>query len=216
MRHGLSTTSQTSFNIHTRGCVGHRASGHWDSLVICSLVLVRYPSRMRILYVGGTGEISYACVEAAARAGAGRDRLQPRPKRRAPAAGVEAISRRAERRDLSRLGRAGSTSSANSSPTTPTQIERDLEDLRRARGSVPLHLHRFRLPETADATGGSPNRRPCANPYWPYSQTKADMEAMLFRWHAQGKLPVTVVRPSHTYRRRSRERSSAATTTSGG
>jgi nucleoside-diphosphate-sugar epimerase len=28
------------------------------------------------------------------------------------------------------------------------------------------------------------------------------MEAMLFRWHEAGKLPVTVVRPSHTYRRK--------------
>jgi nucleoside-diphosphate-sugar epimerase len=43
---------------------------------------------------------------------------------------------------------------------------------------------------------------PLRNPYWPYSQKKADMEAYLMAQHADGRLPVTVVRPSHTHRTR--------------
>lgn len=43
---------------------------------------------------------------------------------------------------------------------------------------------------------------PLVNPFWPYSQTKADIERTLLDWHEQKKLPVTIVRPSHTYRRR--------------
>jgi len=43
---------------------------------------------------------------------------------------------------------------------------------------------------------------PLGNPFWPYSQKKADMEAWLMRQHAEGRLPVTVVRPSHTHRTR--------------
>jgi nucleoside-diphosphate-sugar epimerase len=45
-------------------------------------------------------------------------------------------------------------------------------------------------------------RTPLTNPYWEYSQKKAAMEAALLRWHGEGRLPVTVVRPSHTYRTR--------------
>ncbi|MDC0220536.1 NAD-dependent epimerase/dehydratase family protein [Gammaproteobacteria bacterium] len=40
------------------------------------------------------------------------------------------------------------------------------------------------------------------NPFWEYSRMKADCEVLLFEAHAAGQLPVTVVRPSHTYRRR--------------
>lgn len=38
---------------------------------------------------------------------------------------------------------------------------------------------------------------PLDNPYWVYSQTKAEMERLL---RAQSELPYTIVRPSHTYR----------------
>jgi nucleoside-diphosphate-sugar epimerase len=43
-------------------------------------------------------------------------------------------------------------------------------------------------------------RTPAANPYWEYSQKKAAMEASLLEWHGEGRLPVTIIRPSHTYR----------------
>jgi len=43
---------------------------------------------------------------------------------------------------------------------------------------------------------------PLGNPFWLYSQAKADMEAYLVRQHASGRLPVTIVRPSHTHRTR--------------
>lgn len=40
-------------------------------------------------------------------------------------------------------------------------------------------------------------RTPLVNPYWPYSRAKAAMEKLL---QSQDKLPYTIVRPSHTYR----------------
>ena len=40
-------------------------------------------------------------------------------------------------------------------------------------------------------------RTPLVNPYWPYSQAKAAMEQLL---RDQSGLPYTIVRPSHTYR----------------
>ncbi len=43
---------------------------------------------------------------------------------------------------------------------------------------------------------------PLSNPYWPYSAAKAEAERVLLDLHARSELPVTIVRPSHTYRRR--------------
>jgi nucleoside-diphosphate-sugar epimerase len=43
-------------------------------------------------------------------------------------------------------------------------------------------------------------KTPLTNPYWEYSQKKRRMELKLLEWHAAGRLPVTIVRPSHTYR----------------
>jgi nucleoside-diphosphate-sugar epimerase len=84
---------------------------------------------------------------------------------------------------------------------TPDQIERDLKIFG---GRVAQYL----FISTASAYQKPPKdwriteATPLANPYWPYSQTKADMEATLLNWHAAGWLPVTIVRPSHTYRRK--------------
>lgn len=40
---------------------------------------------------------------------------------------------------------------------------------------------------------------PLVNPYWQYSRSKADCEAMLMEAHKTQGFPVTIVRPSHTY-----------------
>lgn len=44
---------------------------------------------------------------------------------------------------------------------------------------------------------------PLYNPYWAYSDLKAQSEAVFMQAHREGKLPVTIVRPSHTYCERS-------------
>lgn len=43
---------------------------------------------------------------------------------------------------------------------------------------------------------------PLDNPYWAYSRSKAACEALLVEAADAGRLPVTIVRPSHTYRTR--------------
>ena len=40
---------------------------------------------------------------------------------------------------------------------------------------------------------------PLVNPYWQYSRDKAACEAALMEYHANDNFPVTIVRPSHTY-----------------
>ena len=44
---------------------------------------------------------------------------------------------------------------------------------------------------------------PLHNPYWAYSDLKAQCEKAFLQAHREGKLPVTIVRPSHTYCERS-------------
>jgi nucleoside-diphosphate-sugar epimerase len=156
---------------------------------------------MRILYIGGTGEISYACVEAGARAGQdvtvfnrGRNN-EPLP------AGVKSITGEMNDGTYPGLGARGFDVVCQFLAYTPEQIERDLEIFG---GRVGQYV----FISTASAYLKPPvgwrltEATPLSNPYWAYSQTKADMEARLFEWDAAGKLPVTVVRPSHTYRRR--------------
>jgi nucleoside-diphosphate-sugar epimerase len=156
---------------------------------------------MKVLYIGGTGEISYACVEAGAAAGQeitvfnrGRND-EPLPP------GVTTI--RGELNDVTYrdLGRRGFDVVCQFLAYAPEQIEQDLAIFG---GKVAQYL----FISTASAYQKPPRdwriteETPLGNPFWPYSQVKADMEAMLFRWHEASKLPVTVVRPSHTYRRK--------------
>ncbi len=156
---------------------------------------------MKVLYIGGTGEISYACVAAGAAAGQeiavlNRGRSdEPLPP------GVRTI--RGELNDVTYcdLGGCGFDVVCQFLAYAPQQIEQDLAIFG---GKVAQYL----FISTASAYQKPPRdwliteETPLGNPFWPYSQTKADMEAMLFRWHEAGKLPVTVVRPSHTYRRK--------------
>ena len=157
---------------------------------------------MKVLYIGGTGEISYACVAAGAAAGQdvtvfnrGRNE-EPLPP------GVKSI--RGEMNDATYhdLGRRGFDVVCQFLAYTPDQIERDLEIFGGGRVGQYLFISTASAYQKPPTDWRITEDTPLANPYWPYSQTKADMERTLFDWHAAGKLPVTVVRPSHTYRRR--------------
>jgi nucleoside-diphosphate-sugar epimerase len=156
---------------------------------------------MKILYIGGTGEISYACVAAGAALGQeitvfnrGRND-EPLP------AGVKMIRGELNDETYRALGDGHFDVVCQFLAYAPEQIERDLSIFG---GKISQYL----FISTASAYQKPPRdwriteQTPLANPFWPYSQTKADMEAMLFGWHEAGKLPVTVVRPSHTYRRK--------------
>ncbi len=83
----------------------------------------------------------------------------------------------------------------------PADIEADL-------GVFSGHTSQYIFISTASAYEKPPRRFritedvPLRNPYWVYSQTKADMEAALMSAHRDGRICATIVRPSHTFRRR--------------
>jgi len=156
---------------------------------------------MRVLYLGGTGEISYACVHASVAAGhevtvfnRGRT-TEPLPDR------VHRITGELNDAAYRALGEQTFDAVCQFLAYEPTQIEADLQVFSGRCGQY-LFISTASAYQKPPATWRITEDVPLTNPFWPYSQTKADMERTLFRWHADGKLPVTIVRPSHTYRRK--------------
>ncbi len=156
---------------------------------------------MRVLYIGGTGEISLACVQASAAAGhavsvfnRGRSNNELPP-------GIEQI-----RGDLAddvayaALGDRRFDVVCQFKAYTPDEVKRDLRVFAGRCGqyvfisSASAYLKPPISHLITEAT-------PLENPFWPYSAAKAAMENLLFEAHRAGQLSVTVVRPSHTYRR---------------
>ncbi len=157
---------------------------------------------MKVLYIGGTGEISYACVHASARAGhqvtvfnRGRS-TEPLPQDVRQVLG-----------DVTDPVAYGALAAANYDVICQFTAYA-MADIERDARVFAGHTGQYVFISTASAYEKPPRIRPITedvtlrNPFWPYSQAKADMEARLWQWHGEGKPPVTVVRPSHTYRRR--------------
>jgi nucleoside-diphosphate-sugar epimerase len=153
---------------------------------------------MKVLYIGGTGRISHACVRASAEASQevwvfNRGRTsKPLP------AGVRRIVGDLEDDDAyRRLGEQTYDVVCQFKAYDRARAERDREVFAGRCGQ-------YVFISSASAYRKPPARWritedvPLANPYWPYSQAKADIEALLRAWHHAGTLPVTIVRPSHT------------------
>lgn len=154
---------------------------------------------MRVLYIGGSGEISFDCIHESVRLGhevavfnrGHHNEGLPR-ECRFITGDVEddAVYGRlaAERFDVVCQFRL----------FTPEAMERDIGIFGGSCGqyafisSASAYAKPVRNLPITEAT-------PLHNPYWAYSRAKARMEALL---QAQERLPYTIVRPSHTYRAR--------------
>ncbi|MEM1210577.1 MAG: NAD-dependent epimerase/dehydratase family protein [Planctomycetota bacterium] len=152
---------------------------------------------MRILYIGGTGDISFDCVHASVAAGH-EVYVFNRGNRNA---GLPPAARliRGDVFDDAEYGRL-----ADEKFDVVCQFRLfDTHALERDLRFFTGHCGRYVFVSTASAY-----RKPLPhwrvtedvslhNPYWEYSRKKADMEALLF---GQDDLPFVIVRPSHTYR----------------
>ena len=156
---------------------------------------------MKVLYVGGTGEISYECVRRDVELG--RDVAvfnrgandEPLPQ------GVRHI-----RGDLS----DDAAYAALGREDWDVVCQFLVYDIGRARRDAEVFAGRcgqyvfissasaYRKPVQGYVIT---EQTPLENPYWPYSRAKIEIEQFLQAEHRAGRLPVTVVRPSHTYRR---------------
>jgi len=152
---------------------------------------------MRVLFLGGTGNISTACVERALARGHHVGVLT-RGRRPCPP-GVEAVV--GDRDDPEALRRAaGGRWDAVSDflAYTPAQVENAVQAFAGRTGqyvfigtAAAYDKRAARLPITEDV--------PLANPFWEYARLKIACEETVRRVHREGKLPATIVRPSYTY-----------------
>ncbi len=155
----------------------------------------------RVLFLGGTGVISSGSVALAARRGwevtvlnRGQSTVRPVPD------GVELIS--ADVREpgaiAAAIGNRHFDAVADFLTFTPEQLSSTLPQ-------VEDRTDQYLFISSASAyqkpTGVLPVREgtPLSNPYWQYSRDKAACERVLFDRRLSDGLPITVVRPSHTY-----------------
>jgi len=158
--------------------------------------------KVRVLFIGGTGVISSACVrEAVARddidlfvLNRGQSSTRPLPAR------VHEL--RGDARDTASVRKTldGLVFDAvvDFVAFTPDHIKADL-DLFRGRTSQYVFI------STASAYQKPPSRLPVTestplrNPYWQYSRDKIACEDLLVAEYRDNGFPATIVRPSHTY-----------------
>jgi nucleoside-diphosphate-sugar epimerase len=158
-------------------------------------------SRLRVLFIGGTGVISSACVrEAVARdvevfvLNRGRSADRPLP------AGVREL--RADARD------AGSVRAAVDGLDFDSVVDFVAFTPEHVQAGIDLFSGRtgqYVFISTASAYQKPPSRLPITestplrNPYWLYSRDKIACEDLLVAQYRETGFPVTIVRPSHTY-----------------
>ncbi|HEX9185501.1 MAG TPA: NAD-dependent epimerase/dehydratase family protein [Vicinamibacteria bacterium] len=152
---------------------------------------------MRVLFLGGTGNISTACVELALARGH-HVGILTRGMRSAPP-GVEAFL--GDRDDAAALEAAAAArwdAVVDFLAYTPAQVDRAARAFAGKTGQyvfigtvATYDKPRARLPFTEDA--------PLANPFWEYARLKIACEERVRAAHRERSLPITIVRPSYTY-----------------
>lgn len=153
-----------------------------------------------ILYIGGTGTISAACVRRSVALGHDVAVLNRGSARRPIPPEAELIE--ADIRDAAAvraaLGSRRFDVVAEFLAFTPDHIASDLELFEGRTGQ-------YVFISSASAYEKPPRRvpvtesTPLRNPYWQYSRDKIACEDVLVAAHRERGLPVTIIRPSHTY-----------------
>ena len=156
---------------------------------------------MRVLYIGGTGEISEACVHESVKLGDEVTVLNRGLRKNSLPSEVKQIQ--GSKEDLTLLKRLA----ADSFDVVCQFLAYEMETLERDIEAFGGRCSQYVMISSASAYGKPMNslRRlqeddPLNNSLWPYSKLKAEMENRLGEAHREGKIRGTIVRPSHTYR----------------
>jgi len=159
---------------------------------------------MKVLFIGGTGNLSLACTREALRHGIEVVHLN-RGKSAAlrgvePPEGVETIvgdiHDRGATRD--RLGSERFDCVVDWIAFTPDDIQFDIE-LFRDRTEQFIFISSASVYHKPPGHYVITESTPAYNPFWTYSQEKICCEEILHREYREARFPVTIVRPSHTY-----------------
>jgi nucleoside-diphosphate-sugar epimerase len=160
-------------------------------------------SKLRVLFVGGSGVISSACARVAVESGIelyvlnrGQTLTRPLP----PGATELRGDVREPSSVKSALGDLHFDSVVDWVAFTPDHVRADIDLLGERTGQ-------YVFISTASAYQKPPSRipvtesTPLRNPYWQYSRDKIACEDLLTAEYRERGFPATIVRPSHTYDR---------------
>ena len=158
-------------------------------------------SRLRVLFIGGTGVISSACVrEAVARdvevfvLNRGQSTTRPLP------AGVREV--RADARDPRSVTQAldglDFDSVVDFVAFDPEHVRADVDRFRGRTGQY-IFISTASAYQTPPARLPVTESTPLRNPFWQYSRDKIACEDLLVAEYRGSGFPATIVRPSHTY-----------------
>ncbi len=151
---------------------------------------------LNVLFIGGTGQISYPCVERAVAEGH-RVSVFNRGLRQSPLpAGVTSIVGELGSSDYADLAKANYDVVCQFIAFTPDQIARDIEVFSGHCGQY-IFISSASVYEKPARHYVITEKTPAINPYWPYSQAKIACEELLAK---SDNLAWTIVRPSHTVR----------------
>jgi nucleoside-diphosphate-sugar epimerase len=157
---------------------------------------------MRILFIGGTGEISFACVEAAKHAGHDVTIFNRGRKFDANDLGVSQIIGEFSNHDVyARLADHRFDVICQFLAYDLAAIDRDIQIFSGRCGQY-IFISTASAYQKPCPTPIIREDTPLGNPFWAYSRLKAACESRLLAAHKQVDLPVTIIRPSHTYRTR--------------
>ncbi len=152
---------------------------------------------LKVLFVGGTGQISLPCVERAVAAGHDVTVFNRGRSGEALPDGVTLIT--GDMKDEAgyrSLGEGRFDVVCQFMLFTPEQMEEDIRVFAGKTGQY-IFISSASVYEKPARHYVITEKTPTVNPYWPYSQAKIAAEAVL---KASKDLPWTIVRPSHTVR----------------
>lgn len=156
--------------------------------------------KMKILFVGGNGNISHCVSQQLIEAGHDLTLLN----RNSPLLGAKHIAANIndETTITHKLANTTWDVVVNWVGFTQADAQRDIR-LFSQRCAQYIFISSASCYENPCANNPLPIRenRPLANPHWDYSRHKIAAEQCLLKAYAQQQFPVTIVRPSHTYHR---------------
>jgi len=155
---------------------------------------------VKVLFIGGTGIISSACVALAAQRGIEVTVLNRGISERPIPKGVRTLH--ADIRDsaavATALGPQRFDAVADFIAFVPEHVQRDIE-LFRNRTEQLVFISSASAYQTPPLLLPIVESSPLQNPFWQYSRNKIACEEVLVRAYRDEGYPITIVRPSHTY-----------------
>ncbi len=159
---------------------------------------------MNVLFIGGTGIISSACVELAAARGINLTLLNRGHATRPLPAGVVVLQ--GDIRDKDAVSKVLKDRTfdvvADFVAFTPEHVETDLA-LFKGRTKQYIFISSASAYQKPPVNWPTTESTPLHNPFWSYSRAKIACEERLMVAYREEGFPVTIVRPSHTYDARS-------------